>query len=246
MTNKNGRIIYEGPSAINGEPIVVIATGFADASKNTKTGGKLIQTFIMLQDVAPHAAAKAGLDDAVCGDCPHRPANNGSCYVVLHHAPLSTWRCYTSGTGYAFFDAETDGPLLEGQGVRLGSYGDPAAVPIAVWLELLDFVDFHTGYTHQWKTCDAEFSSIVMASADSLQDKIDANENGYRTFRVRPETDRTKDVGEFVCPASAERGHVTTCDACQACGGWLSKARANVVISSHGPKRRNFVEGAAE
>ena len=32
MTNPNGRVLYEGPSLIDGAPIVVIATGFAEAA----------------------------------------------------------------------------------------------------------------------------------------------------------------------------------------------------------------------
>lgn len=240
MSNKNGRILYEGPSQINGEPIVVIMTGLKTDSNNTKTGGDLLQTWIMSADIAPHAAAKMGMDDAVCGDCPHRPVNQNSCYVVLHHAPLSTWRCYTSGNGYDSFDVNEDAELVRGRGLRMGSYGDPAAVPLAVWLEIMDLVDYHTGYTHQWRNCSTEFSSIVMASADSEEDREAAREKGYRTFRVKPHGDASKLPGEFVCPASEERGFKTTCDACQACGGWLSKARADVVIQAHGYKASNF------
>ncbi len=38
MSRRNGYIIYEGPSMINGDPIVAIATGFARNSENGKTG----------------------------------------------------------------------------------------------------------------------------------------------------------------------------------------------------------------
>ena len=42
-TNPNGRILYEGPSMLDGAPIVVIATGFAERTANAKTGS-MIQT----------------------------------------------------------------------------------------------------------------------------------------------------------------------------------------------------------
>jgi hypothetical protein len=55
----NGYILYQGPSAIDGKPIVVIATGFASKSNNGKTGD-MIQTWIIRQDIAPHLAVKSG------------------------------------------------------------------------------------------------------------------------------------------------------------------------------------------
>ena len=43
----NGYILYEGQSMIDGQDIVVIATGFDKDSKNSKTGD-MIQTWIQL------------------------------------------------------------------------------------------------------------------------------------------------------------------------------------------------------
>jgi hypothetical protein len=34
-TNPNGRVLYEGPSLLDGAPIVVIATGFAERGHKT-------------------------------------------------------------------------------------------------------------------------------------------------------------------------------------------------------------------
>ena len=62
MSKPNGYILYEGPSGIDGAPIVVIATGFANSSANAKTGD-MIQTWIIRSDIAPHHAVKSG-DDA--------------------------------------------------------------------------------------------------------------------------------------------------------------------------------------
>ena len=65
----NGYILYEGQSMIDGVDIVVIATGFDKASGNSKTGGDMIQTFILVKDTDPREANKLGLDYSICGDC---------------------------------------------------------------------------------------------------------------------------------------------------------------------------------
>jgi hypothetical protein len=56
---------------IDGEPIVVIATGFKRSSANPKTGD-MLQTWILRRDVAPFAAIHNGADASICGDCPLR------------------------------------------------------------------------------------------------------------------------------------------------------------------------------
>ena len=43
--NPNGRVIYRGPSLLDGKRIVVVATGFVKKSNNDKTG-EMIQTWI--------------------------------------------------------------------------------------------------------------------------------------------------------------------------------------------------------
>jgi len=67
--NPNGRVLYEGPSMLDGAPIVVIATGFAERSGNAKTGS-MIQTWILRADVPPHHAFSSEDGASVCGDCP--------------------------------------------------------------------------------------------------------------------------------------------------------------------------------
>jgi len=70
MAKPNGVIVYEGPSELDGEPIVVIVTGLRK-SDNTKTGD-MLQLWILLQNKLPCDAAKQGLDSSICGDCKHR------------------------------------------------------------------------------------------------------------------------------------------------------------------------------
>ena len=66
MAQANGYIVYQGPSQLTGGNIVVIATGFANKSTNSKTGD-LIQTWIMSADESPTEAANSGRDVDVCG-----------------------------------------------------------------------------------------------------------------------------------------------------------------------------------
>lgn len=60
-----GFVFYDGPSSINGAPIVGIATM---ESRNGKTGN-MIQTFIVRADQHPLEALSTGADSAICGDC---------------------------------------------------------------------------------------------------------------------------------------------------------------------------------
>ena len=81
---ERGFVLYEGPSLIDGAPIVVVATL---KTSNIKTGD-MVQTWILRSDIEPHHAVKSGDDLSICGDCIHRPANQGSCYVTVFQAPL--------------------------------------------------------------------------------------------------------------------------------------------------------------
>lgn len=242
----NGVILYEGPSKLDGEPIVVIATGLTKRSRNAKTGD-MIQTWILRADVSPVDAVKSGADVSICGHCPHRGDGRGkgrSCYVTVFQAPQNVWRTYKRG-GYAHVDAFEAADLFAGRIVRLGAYGDPAAAPFAMWKLAVSRAKGWTGYTHQWRDVDARWASLIMASADSLADMQAAQAKGYRTFRVTAEAgDRLKGL-EIVCPASAEAGFKTDCASCRACMGTSSKARASVAIAVHGAGARNFTRQVA-
>ncbi|MFN3573613.1 MAG: hypothetical protein ACK4TR_08810 [Phenylobacterium sp.] len=238
MTKPNGVILWEGPSALDGAPIVVIATGIAAKSGNEKTGD-MVQTWIMRQDVAPHHALKTGQDASVCGDCMHRPANGGSCYVKVFQAPLSVWNAYQRGVYPRILPGEAR-DLFAGRMVRLGSYGDPAAAPYDLWAAIVGRAKGWTGYTHQWRTCDHRFANLLMASADSEAEGVTARAFGWRTFRIRTADEPVAPKAEFVCPASAEAGYRTDCASCRACGGTMAKAKASPVIVAHGATARRF------
>lgn len=247
----NGAVVYRGPSLLDGAPIVVIATGLAGrGSRNEKTGS-LVQTWIIREDVSPVEAIHTGADASICGSCPHRGdivdgRNKGrSCYVTVHNAPLSVWKTYRAGK-YPVLSLAEASQAFAGRRIRLGAYGDPAAVPFWFWSQALASADAWTGYTHQWRTAPAEFARFVMASCDSEADHAEAKAMGYRTFRVRLATEALK-PREVVCPASAEAGYRTNCAACIACGGTGAKAKADIAIVVHGSKAitNAFVRRAA-
>ena len=245
--NQNGVILWEGPSLLDGSPIVIIATGLAASSANRKTGA-MIQTWIIRRDMHPSEAIATGADSGICGDCIHRRrtldaaeaavlkrATDRSCYVRMDPV-ASVYRCYLAG-GYRRADA-ADWEILQGLDVRAGSYGDPAAVPVWIWAVIVP----KTGYSHQWR--NPEFSALrayVMASCDWPADREAAKNARWRTFRVREE-DEPMMPGEFACPASKEAGVRMDCARCGACNGNASDREnaASPVIITHGSGAKAF------
>lgn len=237
-----GIIVYEGPSLLTDDPIVAILTGLRNGSANRKTGG-MLQLWILRRYTDPLTANRLGLDDAVCGRCPHRGtprsgrkgvARGRSCYVFLANAPLTVWKAYRRGL-YPRASAADVARVTAGRRVRLGAYGDPAALPRSILESLTAHAAGWTGYTHQWREGFA-LADLVMASADSDADVRDAAALGYRAFHVMP-ADRPRPPGVMHCPASAERGHRRTCETCGACSGaGRGKPTAHVQIVAHGPE----------
>lgn len=237
----SGLIFYEGPSQLDGSPIVCIATGLDHPSANHKTG-PMVQTWILRSDAPPDEAAVTGADSAVCGDCPLRGVvtklDNGepvnrfrSCYVFVGQAPVKVWQAWRGGEYQP--GRLTD---LAGRFVRIGAYGDPCAVPLPVWSEVAAVAAGHTGYTHQWRQRQFQgYRSLLMASVESEADGRVARAMGWRTFRAAVHGSMPQ-AGEFHCPASKEQGYRLTCDQCRACDGAGSNPdRASVVIWPHGP-----------
>lgn len=244
MKLPNGYLIYRGPSLLNGAPIIAIVIAH---SHNAKTGN-MAQTYI-LPDIAdgPVAAIRSGRDDSVCGDCKHRPVNAGTCYVVVRQGATIVSRAFRAGsyrdmTRYVDIVSE----ILAGSMVRLGTYGDPAAVPIAVWRELLASMAGWVGYTHQWHRPQAQpLRDLCMASVDSAGELIAARSMGWRTFRVRT-ADEPLEHREGVCPASNEAGHKLQCATCRACDGNATGKRGGICIVLHGNHPRDRQERFTE
>jgi len=231
-----GYVLYRGPSLLDGSPIVAIAT---TDSRNRKTGD-MIQVWILPADMSPVEAVHAGLDDSVCGDCSLRgTTQDGSnvgrtCYVRVFHGPLSVYKAWRRGR-YPEPALHWLADLASGRHVRLGAYGDPAAVPRAVWERLLTYAAGWTGYTHQWRTGLA-MADLCMASVETDSDAAEARALGYRVFHVTQGAEPRRE-GYMVCPASDEAGHRLQCDECGACAGTSAAARSNVQIAAHGSGR---------
>lgn len=231
VNETRGFVLYTGESLIDRKPIVCIGTL---RTENAKTGN-MVQTWILRADMKPTSAIFNGEDSSICGECPHRgeKGRGRSCYVAVHQAPNKVWDSWKRGS-YSGFRPE----LVKNRLVRLGSYGDPAAVPYEKWQNLVSHSVGWTGYTHQWRTCDERFSQILMASCDSREEQREARSKGYRTFRVYDPSVDSVAAGEFSCPASSEAGYRLNCENCLACAGtrFGKVLGGNVAIQVHGRK----------
>ena len=232
MSKEKGYVLFEGASLLDGAPIAVIATM---ASNNIKTGlsGKrnMVQTWVIRADLAPHYALKTGQDSSVCGDCQHRPANDGTCYVMVFQAPLAVYNGYKRGI-YSR-DIEQFYSDIENRTVRFGAYGDPAAAPTALWSTIASHCKGTTGYTHQWERpgFDQGLLDYVMASVDSPEQ---ASRVGSRYFRVKsPESPVLP--GEVECLSDSKGLKCADCLVCD--GGEKGKS---IYITAHGSKANKF------
>jgi hypothetical protein len=238
-----GVILYEGPSQLDGGPIVVIATGFKRPSANEKTGD-MLQTWILRSEVNPLEAIHTGRDVSVCGTCPLRGVLDNSqrrtvnrlrgCYVAIHQAPRAVYDAYERGR-YEPYDARQHLSLFTGRMLRLGAYGEPVAAPYSVWSPLLRVASGWTGYSHAWRDGRFwRFKRFLMASCETLAQAQEAQSRGWRTFRSAPAGEIAA-RGEFSCPASKEQKKRLTCEQCGACNGADGKPdRASVLIWAHG------------
>lgn len=240
-------IIYSGPSLIDGKPIVAIVTGYKKDSPNTKTGA-MLQTYIIRADINPLEASKTGEDYSICGSCPHRgvPTNDPqrkiaerrSCYVNLGQGVLHVYKSLQRGIYRTIAGHDGIAALGAGRMVRLGTYGDPAAVPSYIWESLISRAAGHTAYTHQSGVASAQARpAYMMISADNLEQAKGAWAIGYRTFRVIKDTRDVVRGSEILCPASKEAGARVQCAACGLCAGAQVKAKS-IAIVDHGPQRK--------
>lgn len=231
--NGKGAVLWEGPSTVDGRPIVVIVTGLMPRPVqyvNQKTGD-MVQLWILPRDVSPIDALRSDKNGSICGSCPHQGyAGQGrSCYVDIR-LPQTIWLAYQRGA-YPYALPH----VLRNRPVRLGAYGDPVAVPLFVFERLIEHISGWTGYTHLWRTCDIAWSGILMASVDSANEQYEAQTAGWRTFRVRTAHEPLR-AHEIACPASDEGGHKSTCVKCRLCDGTQTNddRRKNIAIIAHG------------
>src|SRR6056297_2847329 len=127
--------VYRGPSALGGGDVVGI---LSLASRNRKTGN-MAQLWILPADRSPLDALQAGENHGACGDCPLQGVYDGGagrmtgrvCYVNVGQAPAGVWRAFRAGR-YPRYRRRVDAELLADRSIRLGAYGDPAALPDSI------------------------------------------------------------------------------------------------------------------
>jgi len=240
----NGFIIYEGPSVIDGKtPIAMIAIGTKRGSKNSKTGA-MVQTYIIRSDINPYTAAQQYKDRGICGGCIYRRRSfigydrwgikrlyrKRRCYVNLGRGPRQVYIAYKRGIYPRLVDDPSLIYLLKGRDTRIGSYGDPLAIPISYLQLIIDNSDGHTGYTHQWKT--GKMIGLLMASVDNDTERREAIAMGWKTFMVKDSHDDK--ITSTICPSSKEYiatgKKKVTCNNCMLCDG----GTANIEIKGHG------------
>jgi len=225
-----GAILYEAPSVIDGEPIVAIVTGLAGDSRNSKTGG-IPQLWILRADLPPMDAANQGKDVSVCGDCKHRGSmQDRACYVQVGWAPHAIYRARVQGV-------YPKAPLciLRGRTVRVGAYGDPAALPLTFLEDLYGRAGKILSYTHAWRQ-SPELKDQCLASVEGLEEYQEAKDLGWRTTRVFSPREPGRQKSEVQCPATTLLGHQKniTCKKCLLCSP--GRTRKDILIPLHGSK----------
>jgi len=248
----NGAIFYRGPSRLTGDPIVAVLKGLRDRSSNRKTG-PMLQTWILRADMTPSDAVSTGGDEAICGRCVLRGSLEArthhmkqthqapsmkfgrACYVPYWQAPNNVYQSLDRALELTPAELAS---RIRGRFVRVGSYGDPAAVPFEVWDRALAPIAGWTGYTHSWQRCDQRLKDLIMASVESDAGAIEAQQRGWRTFRARQGDVTNPRTGlrpnEIICPASAEADHRLTCQQCGLCRGGASRSAKSIAILAHG------------
>ena len=157
------------------------------------------------------------------------------CYVLVFQAPLNVYKAWKNGN-YPTLTPKQAQKRFAYKKVRLGSYGDPIHIPKWKLDIILKFTLGVTGYTHQWKNLKfIEYKQYLMASVDSLEEMLQANSLGYRTFRVRQKNEKTQS-NEVGCLSDRNaRGNkkLVPCIDCMMCSGLTSKVKQNISIIQH-------------
>lgn len=200
-------------------------------SANSKIGfGYVVQTY----HFSPEQFKDFKSDSLNCLGCPFSFSSNtelsGKCYTHkgMQRLGLNSMLNRLSKLDIEEFNKDKFNELLSKVKsvnpslVRFGAYGEPTLLPMYVVEQLAKYR--HTGYTHAWRKFP-QFAGIFQASVHSLVELAEANQLGYKTFRIAD----VKERSEAICPASKEAGKKKTCVECRMCNG----AMKNVVIAQH-------------
>lgn len=219
--------IYDGPSQLTGDRILVIAT----AKSSNRKIGRMLQLWIIPAE-SPIDAVYSGRDAAVCGDCSLRGDGHGHqriCYVEWWRSVSNIWQSHPKAERV---DPGQFARIAQGMQLRIGAYGDPVAVPPRVWEPALQTAAGWTAYTHQWKRpiARSHFQPWCMASVDSEAERRQAVADGWRTFRVQGVGGTAVLGTEVVCPHEVDA--TIQCAGCSLCRG-ASRPAKSIVVTVH-------------
>jgi len=209
-----------------------VITGFKTKSNNRKTG-EMVQTYLLDKATLTSEPKVFG---AKCAACPMV----SKCYV--NHDKMSVRRTIKKllngeNTSYKFSSLDEVLPLLRGERVRLGTYGDPSALPLEDMKKICETSDGWTGYTHFFKEIDSNYSLYLMASVESLGGELLAHTLGYLTFRVLLKEDETLEVGAKSIQCLNVPNDKTLvslqCVDCLLCSGTSGRGKKSVYIEEH-------------
>jgi len=219
---KQSRTLYRGPSVYTGAEVAVQAQ-CTDRSMDNRKVGDMVGIAIWATGGHP---ADAVAQRAACGGC--ALLESGVCYVVKARLGAS-WRLIQatlmSLADFARLRRVRHRPI------RFGTDGDPGAVPVAWWERFFATVrprNGWTGFVHGWKArimgdgvqapaCDASLARWFMASCDTVEERAEAKDLGYRTARIA-EPGAPLLEGEILCPAIKTDGRIR-CEDCLLCDG---------------------------
>lgn len=198
-----------------------------NGSTNRKTGD-MIQTYLLDRETLTSEPKVFG---AKCSACPMVD----KCYVSQDKGAVRRALKKLLGEGsrsYAHATLDQVLPLLSGRLIRLGTYGDPSALPLSDLKAIVSSAKGHTGYTHFWREIDPAYSKFLMASCESLSDETEARLVGYRAFRVLLKGQEAHEVGaRSVECLNASVG--LTCAECLLCSGTEGKGSSSIYIHEH-------------
>lgn len=117
--------------------------------------------------------------------------------------------------------------------VRFGEFGDPCSISFDIVSKIAKASRIgHSGYTHQWKTADQRFSTILMASVENEKDYQLAKSMGWKSFGINLPAVKGERIN---CPADKQ---AYKCETCLLCHG--NKAKVSIVIESHGHGKKKL------
>ena len=232
-------ILYHGPAAAPYRGTVT-AVLFRSLD-NPKTGPTLAIAILPGTGMTAVSDRTQGEDGACCGACPFRSVaggGNGGCYVSsvalmgYTAAARSAWQADAHGFPSAW-------PMRHGRPLplRLGAYGDPAALPAHV----IRSVRAHAGasgahvwgYTHGWAK-RPDLADMCMASVESSAGQARAVAKGWRVYRIVRDASELATTGLQECESSTG----LACVDCRKCAGTGAAADNGRAIIVHGPSAK--------